>query len=59
MGREVSVLFVKSLLAATEPVKVENANLMRQDNMALGEKKAKQKNCCYGHIALQSKAWNI
>ena len=56
MGREVSVLFVKSLLAATEPVKVENANLMRQDNMALGEKKAKQKNCCYGHIALESKA---
>lgn len=56
MGREVSVLFVKSLLAATEPVKVENANLMRQDNMAVGGRKAKQKICCYGHIALESKA---
>lgn len=56
MGREVSVLFVKSLLAATEPVKVEDANLMRQENVALGGKKAKQKNCCYGYIALESKA---
>lgn len=44
MGREVSVLFVKSLLAATEPVKVENANLMRQDNMAVGREKSKTKN---------------
>lgn len=43
MGREVSVLFVKSLLAATEPVKVENANLMRQDNIALGGEKSKTK----------------
>ena len=43
MGREVSLLFVKSLLAATEPVKVEKTNLMRQDNVALGGRKAKQK----------------
>lgn len=43
MGREVSVLFVKSLLAATEPVTVENANLMRQDNMAVGGEKKQNK----------------
>lgn len=55
MRRAVNILFVKFLFAPTEPVKVDNANLMGQDSVAL-KNEAQQKSCYYGHVALESKA---